>query len=78
MQRGRGCPGPLESGHYVACDEEVSKLGKKGCKRMSKMLGLYGSSGNGKLLAKGGDCNKLRERQIGGKAVLAVDRRKAR
>lgn len=45
---------------------------------MSKILSLYGSSGNGKLLAKGGDCNKSRERQIGGKLVLAVDRRRAR
>lgn len=44
---------------------------------MSKLLSLYGTSHNGKLLAKGGDCNKSRERQIGGKAVLAVNRRKA-
>lgn len=46
---------------------------------MTMMLSLYGSANNAKLLAKGGNCNgKFLERQIGGKAILEIRRRKAK
>ena len=46
---------------------------------MTMMLSLYGSANNAKLLAKGGTCtSKFLERQIGGRTILEIRRRKAK
>lgn len=48
---------------------------------MTMMLSLYGSGNNAKLLAKGGVCVPSEGkfgRQVGGRTVLEIKRRKAR
>ena len=46
---------------------------------MAFMLSLYGSNNNSKLLTKGGQCKgEFLDRQIGGKPVVAITRRKDR
>lgn len=46
---------------------------------MIDMLSLYGSTDNSKLLAKGGVCKgEFLDRQVGGRPVLEIRRRKVR
>jgi hypothetical protein len=57
----------------------ASQTQGKGDYPMAFMLSLYGSNHNSKLLTKGGQCKgEFLDRQIGGKPVVAITRRKDR